>query len=105
MEGILLLRGKTEREDTRIREVVIPPFSTRGNGFSSFPLYALPMDFSIVGTAHSHPSGVTQPSFEDLNHFYGRLMIIVGYPYESERNMVVYNRKGEAVSFEVSDQE
>jgi len=100
-EGILLLRGKIKGDIIRVEDVEVPPLSVRGEGFSSFPAYMLPIDFSIIGTAHSHPSGSLQPSAEDLNHFYGRIMVIVAYPYESEADVIVINRRGEILNYEV----
>jgi proteasome lid subunit RPN8/RPN11 len=53
------------------------------------------MDFSLVGTLHSHPSGSLMPSVTDLNHFFGNVLMIVGYPYADEENVAVYNRYGD----------
>lgn len=100
-EGILLLRGKTRKGKIIIGEVVIPPLSVRGSGFSDFPLHMLPIDFSIVGTMHSHPSGVLKPSTTDMNHFYGRVMVIVAYPYRSEQDMIVLDGKGNVINYEL----
>ena len=100
-EGILLLRGKSRKGKTIIEEVVIPPLSVRGSGFSNFPLHMLPIDFSIMGTMHSHPSGALRPSTTDLNHFYGRIMIIVAYPYRSEQDIIVLDGEGNNVNFEI----
>lgn len=99
-EGVLLLRGKVSGEKIVIDDTLIPPLATHGQRFSSFPLYMLPIDFSIVGVAHSHPSGVQAPSVEDLNHFYGRIMVIIAFPYQSEQDIVVFSREGEKVNFE-----
>ena len=74
-EGILLLTGKTKKGEITIEEVEVPPLSIRGLGFSSFSAYMLPIDFSIIGTAHSHPSGVLRPSSTDMNKFYGRITV------------------------------
>ncbi|HDO41433.1 MAG TPA: peptidase [Candidatus Bathyarchaeota archaeon] len=102
-EGILLLRGKVKRDLIEVNEVEIPPLSVRGKGFSTFPTYMLPIDFSIIGTAHSHPSGVLSPSTADLNNFYGRIMIIAAYPYRSERDIIVVDGRGEKLNYEVID--
>ena len=102
-EGILLLRGKVKRDLIEVNEVEIPPLSVRGKGFSTFPTYMLPIDFSIIGTAHSHPSGALSPSTADLNNFYGRIMIIVAYPYGSERDIIVVDGRGEKLNYEVID--
>ena len=96
-EGIILLRGNMGDSEISIKEFLLPPFATSGRGFASFPSHRLPIDFSIVGTAHSHPSGSLRPSTTDLNHFYGRVMVIVAYPY-TLRQVAVYNSKGEELS-------
>ena len=104
-EGVLLLRGKAYTNRILVEEVVIPPLAAHGHGFSNFPLHMLPNDYSIMGTAHSHPSGLLRPSIEDLNHFYGRLMIIVAHPYESERQIAMLDRDGNAVMYEIISSE
>jgi proteasome lid subunit RPN8/RPN11 len=101
-EGILLLRGKTRKDRIIVEDVEIPPLSVRGSGFSSFPRYMLPIDFSVVGTMHSHPSGALRPSTADMNHFYGRIMIIVAYPYRSEQDIIVLDREGNAANYEIA---
>lgn len=100
-EGILLLKGKISRNKIVISEVVIPPLATHGKGFSAFPTHMLPIDFSIVGVAHSHPSGALTPSIGDLNRFYGRIMVIIAFPYQSERDVAVFNREGKTLKFEI----
>jgi proteasome lid subunit RPN8/RPN11 len=98
-EGILLLKGKNERDKIVIDEVEIPPLSLHGKGFSNFPLHMLPIDFSIIGTAHSHPSGIQYPSIVDLNNFYSKIMIITTFPYETNQDIHVYNREGKSVKY------
>ena len=100
-EGILLLSGKSAKDKITVKELVLPPQAVHGEHSSGFPLSRLPIDTSIVGVVHSHPSGALIPSPADYNHFYGRIMIIVGYPYLSEKNMVVFDGKGEPVKHEV----
>ena len=104
-EGILLLRGKINKKKITVEEVEIPPFSIRGLGFSGFPAYMLPIDFSIVGTAHSHPSGVLRPSPTDMNKFYGRIMIIAAYPYRTERDIAVFDGEGNPMKYEIIGEE
>jgi proteasome lid subunit RPN8/RPN11 len=100
-EGVLLMRGRTRKDKIVIDEVVIPPLAVHGQGFSNFPLHMLPIDFSIVGTAHSHPSGVLHPSIGDLNNFYGRIMIITAFPYETNQDILVLNGEGKPMKHEV----
>jgi proteasome lid subunit RPN8/RPN11 len=102
-EGILLLRGRNEKNTIIIDEVVIPPFAVYGTGFSSFPVHMLPADFVIVGTAHSHPSGTLIPSIGDLNNFYGKVMIITGHPYRSEQQIAIFNKEGKIVKYKIID--
>jgi proteasome lid subunit RPN8/RPN11 len=80
-EGILILRGKSNKDEIFIDGLIVPPFSVHGPYYSSFPTYDLPFDLSYVGTAHSHPSGSNKPSLEDLNNYYGSVSIIINYPY------------------------
>ena len=94
-ETILLLRGKKVKDALRIVDLVIPPLATYGHGFANYQLHLLPMDFSLVGTVHSHPSGNKTPSDVDFNHFFGRILMIVGFPYASQQDVAVYNSHGE----------
>ncbi|MCX8182170.1 MAG: Mov34/MPN/PAD-1 family protein [Candidatus Methanomethyliaceae archaeon] len=99
-ENIMLIRGKVKGNYAEVTEFLIPPFSTYGEGFSGFPIHMIPFDLTIIGIAHSHPSGNNAPSTEDLNNFYGRIMMIVAYPYD-ESNLAVYNSKAQKVPHEI----
>jgi len=101
-ETIFLLRGKATKNTLNISELLIPPAATYGRGFSTLPMHMLPMDFSIVGTVHSHPSGNLAPSFEDLNHSMGKVIIIVAFPYQGEENVAAYNREGKRLTLQVT---
>jgi proteasome lid subunit RPN8/RPN11 len=101
-ETILLLRGKKSKDVLRIVDLVIPPLATYGHGFANYPLHLLPIDFSLVGTVHSHPSGNKTPSDMDFNHFFGRILMIVGYPYTSQQDVAVYNSHGEKLPLTVT---
>ncbi len=100
-EGILLLRGKAGKDEVLITDVLIPPLATHGRGFSGFSNFMLPMDLSVIGISHSHPSGALRPSIHDLNHFYGKLMVIAAYPYESYNDLGVFNSHGDKLPHEV----
>jgi proteasome lid subunit RPN8/RPN11 len=100
-EAVLLLKGKVEKHRILVNDTQIPPLATHGNTFSTFPLHMLPIDFSIVGVVHSHPSGALRPSVTDLNKFYGRLMLITAYPYQSEKNIAIFSRDGKILKYEV----
>jgi len=101
-ETIFLLRGKATKNSMIISELVIPPVATYGRGFSTFPMHMLPMDFSLVGTAHSHPSGSLTPSSEDLNNSLGRVIVIVAFPYKGKENVAAYNRDGKSLALQVT---
>jgi len=101
-ETILLLRGKKKKDLIDIFELIVPPLATYGEGFANIPLHMLPIDFSLVGTVHSHPSGNLTPSRADLNHFLGSILMIVGFPFVDDRNVAVYNRNGENLTLKVT---
>ena len=69
---VLLPRGKERKNKIRVSDLVVPPLAVCGYGFANIPFHRLPMDFSVVDTVHSHPSGNIKPSSVDLNHFFGR---------------------------------
>jgi proteasome lid subunit RPN8/RPN11 len=102
-ETFLLLRGKKSKSEIRVSDLVVPPLAVYGYGFANLPFHMLPMDFSVVGTVHSHPSGNINPSSVDLNHFFGRILMIVGFPFASAQNVAVYGSKGEKLLFQVTD--
>jgi len=100
-ETILLLRGRANKAMITVSEVLVPPLAVHGKGFSGFPMHMLPMDFSMVGTVHSHPSGNLSLSVEDLNHAMGRIVLIAAFPYQDQENVSAYNRKGERLELDV----
>ncbi|MFB3887978.1 MAG: Mov34/MPN/PAD-1 family protein [Candidatus Bathyarchaeia archaeon] len=103
-ESFLLLRGKKRKGIIYISDLVVAPFAVHGRGFADFNPYMLPTDFSLVGTVHSHPSGDITPSDTDLNHFFGRILMIVGHPFEGEGCVAVYDSNGEKLPLELVKQ-
>jgi proteasome lid subunit RPN8/RPN11 len=105
-ESFLLLRGKKRKNILYIEDLVLAPFAVHGEGFASFNPYMFSGDFSLVGTVHSHPTGDNSPSDVDLNYFFGRILMIVGYPYEGESCVAVYDSNGDKMPLKiVPDQE
>jgi proteasome lid subunit RPN8/RPN11 len=100
-EMILLLRGQKKKTELKISEVLVPPFATHGANFADVKLHMLSMDFSIIGTVHSHPSGNLTPSHTDLNHVFGIVLMVVGFPFADERNVAVYNHSGEKLPLQI----
>ncbi|MGI0054080.1 MAG: Mov34/MPN/PAD-1 family protein [Thermoplasmata archaeon] len=66
-----------------ISDLLLLPGTTAGRRHANFQLYMLPVDLTVSGTVHSHPSGALHPSEADLTLFrhWGRCHIILGAPY------------------------
>ena len=96
-----LLSIDQEKKDT-ITEVVLLPGTVQGESHAIFKLYMMPIDFSIVGTVHSHPSPYPIPSEADLQLFrkHGKIHIIVAQPYDIN-SWKAYDYNGNQVSIEV----
>ena len=89
-------------EEGTIYELLLVPGTVSGERHAIFQLHMLPADFSVVGTVHSHPSGVFEPSDEDRHLFskFGGIHIIVGYPY-TEETWAAWTYAGVRVSLRV----
>ena len=101
-ESFLLLRGKKSKGTIRITDLVLAPFAVHGHGFAHFNPYMFSGDFSLVGTVHSHPSGNISPSHVDMNYFFGRILMIVGYPFEDRSCVAAYDAKAERIPIEIT---
>ena len=104
-ESFLMLRGKKSKGIIYVSDLILAPFAVHGEGFAQFNPYMLPGDFSLIGTVHSHPSGNILPSHVDMNHFFGRILMIVGYPFEGEGCVAVYDSNGDKMSLRITEQE
>lgn len=86
-----LLRGEDarnlglDRDGTVITDVLVIP-GTESNAVSAtVKTNMIPNDRQGVGSIHSHPNGVLQPSDADLGTFgRGSVHIIVGAPYDRD---------------------
>jgi proteasome lid subunit RPN8/RPN11 len=89
-------------EEGTITELILVPGTISGKRHAIFQLHTLPADFAVVGTVHSHPSGVCEPSDEDLALFnkFGGIHLIVGYPYREE-DWMAWTNKGVQASLDV----
>ncbi len=101
-ESFLLLRGKSKKSVIKINDLVLAPFTAHGHGSVHFNPYLFSGDFSLVGTVHSHPSGNISPSNVDMNYFFGRILMIVGYPFEGRGCVAAYNCKAERLPVEIT---
>lgn len=102
-ESFLLLRGKKKKGIITITDLVLAPFAIHGEGEVHFNPYMFAGDFSLVGTVHSHPSGNNSPSHVDLNYFFGRILVIVGYPYEGRSCIAAYDSNGDKLPLEITE--
>ncbi len=91
-------------EDGVLTELVFLPGSIGSFTSATVPLHMLPIDFSLVGTVHSHPGYSNRPSNEDLHLFgsFGKVHIITCMPYDitSWRS---YDKDGNEIKLEIVD--
>jgi len=87
-----------------IHELILLPGTVSGERSALFKLYMLPVDFTVVGTAHSHPSGAIHPSGADLELFqkFGWIHIITGFPFEKD-DWACFSADGEPRPLKVVD--
>lgn len=87
-----------------VTEILLLPGTFSSSRHAIMQLHMLPIDFSVVGTVHSHPSPSLGWSREDLYLFqkFGRIHIIASYPY-NEESWCAYDFYGNKVELEVID--
>jgi proteasome lid subunit RPN8/RPN11 len=92
--------------DGVISEMLLVPGTTSNDTSARMLLDMMPLDLSVVGSAHSHPVPDLRYSDEDLHMFgaKGIYNIIVAYPY-GEQDWVCYNPRGQRVDLPVIEQE
>ena len=97
--GLLSIDMNTK--DT-ITELVILPGTIMGESHALFKLHLKPVDFSIVGTVHSHPSYSANPSGADFRLFrkHGRIHIIAALPF-SRKSWKAYDSLGNEVQVNI----
>lgn len=68
-----------------ITELVLVPGMTGGDRHTFMNTWNLPIDASLVGTVHSHPSPYAIPSDADRQFFahFGHTHVIIAYPYNA----------------------
>ena len=101
-ESFLLLRGNKKKNNIYITDLVLAPFTLHGEGFAHFNPYMFTGDYSLVGTVHSHPSGNISPSHVDMNYFFGRILVIVGYPFEGQNCIAAYDSNADKLPIEIT---
>jgi len=96
-----LLRVDTD-EKYIIKEILIIPGTISGDSHAIFKLHMLPIDFSIVGTVHSHPSFSFHPSDADILLFrkFGKVHIVAAYPFTTS-SWKSYDHNGKEIDIKV----
>jgi len=96
-----LLRVDDEAKHV-ISELVILPGTISGDSHAIFKMHMMPIDFSIVGTVHSHPSPSANPSDADLQLFrkHGRVHIIAANPFNKD-SWKAYDYNGKYIDMKV----
>lgn len=99
--GALLRVDRVDKN--MIIEVVLLPGTISGDSHAIFHLHMLPIDYSIVGTVHSHPSSIARPSDADLDLFshFGKIHIIVGVSAYGNVSWQAYDYAGRGVVIEI----
>jgi proteasome lid subunit RPN8/RPN11 len=70
-------------DDYVITDVLVIPGTTSNPVSATVKSNMIPNDMRTVGSIHSHPNGVLQPSDEDLQTFgSGSVHVIMGAPYD-----------------------
>ncbi len=102
LEMLALLRGRKKGGEVYVEELLFAPLSTHSESSVHFRLDLLPIDFTIVGLAHSHSSGIGEPSIEDMHNFVGRVMLILTPPYRGVEDIHAFDGSGNRLRVKVS---
>lgn len=88
--------------DGVIIELIFLPGTIGSDRSTLIPMFMKPVDFSIVGSIHSHPSPTLIPSHTDLALFSrtGDVHIIVAYPY-TMNDWKAFDRMGNPVNLQL----
>ncbi|HIG99013.1 MAG TPA: hypothetical protein HA258_00385 [Thermoplasmata archaeon] len=99
--GALLRVDRVDKN--KIIEVVLLPGTISGDSHAIFHLHMLPIDYSVVGTVHSHPSSIARPSDADLDLFshFGKIHLIVGVTMYGNISWKAYDYTGRETSVEI----
>ncbi|WP_248515702.1 Mov34/MPN/PAD-1 family protein [Salinarchaeum laminariae] len=94
-----------ERDGIVITDVLVIPGTKSNSVSATVKTNMIPNDRSAVGSVHSHPNGVLQPSAEDLATFTrGDVHIIIGAPYR-RTDWQAFDEEGQRRPLDVIDVE
>lgn len=84
-----------------IEEILFLPGTVSSEQSALLRLHMLPIDPSVCGTVHSHPSPDPTASDEDFFLFdrFGKVHVIVAYPY-NKKSWRAYDHRGEEIELE-----
>lgn len=87
-----------------IEELVLLPGTLGGETSAIFQMHMMPVDMSIIGTIHTHPSPIPYPSAADTALFerYGRVHIIAAVPFGPD-DWRAFDHRSRLVKLEVVD--
>lgn len=94
--------GALRAEDGVITTVLLVPGTVQGSRHAILRMNELPIDRSVIGVVHSHPSNSARPSRADLNLFskYGHTHIIIHQPY-TEETWRAWDHRGDPIRLRV----
>ncbi len=97
--------GLLRMENAVVSEFILPPGALTSENSGVFFPNRMPLDNSIEGTVHSHPTGNVNPSPTDLNGIFKKLRFhfIIGYPYSDLSCVKCYDRIGDELDFKIID--
>jgi proteasome lid subunit RPN8/RPN11 len=91
-------------EEGVVQELLLVPGTMQGRDSALVMLHMLPIDYTVVGTVHSHPGYSNHPSPQDLEFFrrYGYVHIITCFPFD-EGSWRAYDHQGRRIELPVVD--
>lgn len=94
--------GALRAEGGVITTVLLVPGTVQGSRHAILRMNELPIDRTVVGVVHSHPSNSARPSQADLMLFgqHGHTHIIIHHPYTVD-TWLCWNHRGERVKLDV----
>jgi proteasome lid subunit RPN8/RPN11 len=97
-EFLCLMRA----EDGIIVEMVMLPGTVYGDSHSFLNEWMAPIDYSIIGSAHSHPGYSNEASDDDKTYFanMGGVHLITCQPYD-RRSWRAYDSHGDVLDLEI----
>ena len=88
--------------DGVLSEMVMIPGTVYGDSHSFLSQWMAPIDYSIAGSAHSHPGYSNEASDADKDYFsnMGGVHLITCQPYD-RKSWLAYNSKGEKIKLPI----